>query len=249
VNRLIRAELLKLRTTRTVYGLAGATAANVVLAVVATVLGAGRGDSTSLERAEGVRAVLSGASQGTVYVLVLGILIMAGEFRHNTVTSTFLVTPDRGRVVGAKLVTSAMAGAGFAVLASVLTLAIALPWLAVKDVPRSLIADEVGLVLVGAFVATAVYGVVGVGVGALVRNQLAAVAIALGWMLVVEQLLVTLVPEVGRWLPLGAASALVRATQLAGGMLPMWGGALLFAAYGVAFAYAGTRLVVRRDVT
>lgn len=57
------------------------------------------------------------------------------------------------------------------------------------------------------------------------------------------------VPEVRRWLPGGAAAVLTRSATYEGGLLPMWAGGLLFAAYGLAFAMAGTRFVLRRDVT
>ena len=150
-------------------------------------------------------------------------------------------------MVAAKLAATGLAGLVTGALASTLALAVALPWLAAEDVPFSLVSDELVLVAGGTLVATALYGVA-VRVGALVRNQLAAVAISLGWMLVAENLLITLLPEVGRWLPLGAAAALVRAAPPEGGLLPMWGGGLLLAAYGLAFALAGTRFVLRRDV-
>ena len=69
---------------------------------------------------------------------------MAGEFRHNTATSTFLISPDRKRVVGAKLAAASLVGVGVAAAASVLTLAIALPWLAAKHVDVSLLSGDVG---------------------------------------------------------------------------------------------------------
>jgi hypothetical protein len=56
-------------------------------------------------------------------------------------------------------------------------------------------------------------------------------------------------PDVGRWLPGGAASALSGVATANGGLLPMWGAALLLTVYGLAFAAAGTRLVLQRDIT
>ena len=107
---------------------------------------------------------------------------------------------------------------------------------------------DVGFVLLGAMAATALYAMVGVGLGSLIRNQTAAVVVALVWVMVVEGLLVSFLPEVGRWLPGGAVAALTGVTTENGGLLPMWAGALLFAAYGLAFAAAGTRFVMRRDI-
>ena len=151
-------------------------------------------------------------------------------------------------MVGAKLVASTLVGAGLAMAASALTLAIALPWLAIKNVDVSVWSGDVGFVLLGAIAATSLYAMVGVGLGSLIRNQTAAVVIALVWVMVVEGLLVQFVPGVGRWLPGGAVAALTGVTTENGGLLSMWAGALLFAGYGLAFASAGTRLVLRRDI-
>lgn len=246
---LIHAELLKLRTTRMFYGIALAALAFVPVNLAIAIQTAGQsGGGPALDSSEGIRYVMSVASSGLLFVLVLGILVMAGEFRHDTATSTFLVSPDRKRVVGAKLVASTLIGAGLGAAASVLTLAIALPWLAAKNVDAAVLSGDVGFVLLGAMAAMALYALVGVGVGSLLRNQTAAVVVALLWVLVVESLIVSFVPEVGRWLPGGAARALTGIAIPDDGLLPMWGGAVLFTCYGLAFAAAGIRFVMRRDV-
>jgi hypothetical protein len=85
-------------------------------------------------------------------------------------------------------------------------------------------------------------------VGALVRNAVAAEAGALAWMAIVENLLVNLLPDVGKRLG-GAASALARVDAPTGDLLPMWAGGVLLFAYVIAFARVGTRFVLRRDVT
>lgn len=249
MRSLVHAELLKLRTTRMFYGNALAAVALVPLSLAIAIQTAGKeGAGPSLHTTEGIRNVMSAASSGTLVVLIVGILIMAGEFRHNTATSTFLVTPDRRRVVGAKLIAATIVGTGLAIAASVVTLAIGLPWLASKDIDVSLLSGDVGPVLLAAVAATALYALVGVGVGSLIRNQTAALAVALVWVMVVESLLVSFVPAVGRWLPGGAVAALTSVATVHGKLLPIWGGGLLFAAYGLAFAAAGTRFVMQRDV-
>jgi len=102
--------------------------------------------------------------------------------------------------------------------------------------------------LLGSLVATALYAFVGVGLGVLLRNQTVAMTVALGWLFIVEAALIALVPEVGRWLPGSAAGALSGSTTPDADLLPMWGGALVFIAYGLAFALAGARLITRRDI-
>jgi ABC-2 type transport system permease protein len=250
MNHLVRAELLKLRTTRMPYLNVLAALAFVPFSVATSILSAGDpGAGPALTTSEGLRNVLSAASSGSLVILMLGVLVMAGEFRHNTATSTFLITPDRGRVVRAKLIAASIVGVVLALAASALTLAIALPWLASKDIDVDLLSGDVAPVLLGGIAATALFALVGVGIGSMVRNQTAAVAGAAVWVLVVEGLLVSFAPDVGRWLPGGAASALSGVATANGGLLPMWGGALLLTAYGLAFAAAGTRLVLQRDVT
>jgi hypothetical protein len=247
MKNLIHAELLKLRTTRMIYGLALAALALVPLSVIGAITAAGRsGGGPALSTGEGIRHVMSAGSSGALTVLIIGILIMAGEFRHGTVTSTFLVSPKRGRVVGAKVVASVLVGTGIAIAAAVLTLAVSVPWLASKHIHLHILSNNVGMVLLGGIAATAIYAAVGVGVGSLIRNQMAAVGIALGWALVAESLLIGFAHEIGRWTPGAAAAALDGVSR--NGLLPMWGGAVLFVAYGVAFATAGTRFTIRRDV-
>jgi ABC-2 type transport system permease protein len=252
MKNLIHAELLKLRTTRMIYGLALAAVAFAAINVVSAIASAGKsGGSPALGTGEGIRNVMSSGSSGAIIALIIGILIMAGEFRHSTVTSTFLVSPKRGRVVGAKIVASAMVGAGIAIVAAALTLAISIPWLASKHVHPQFFSHNVGVVLLGGIAATAIYAAVGVGLGSLIRNQMAAVIVALAWVLVVEALLVAFVPEVGRWIPGGAAAALTGVANRAasGGLLPMWAGALLLVGYGLVFAVSGARFTMRRDVS
>jgi ABC-type transport system involved in multi-copper enzyme maturation permease subunit len=248
MKELITAEVLKLRTTRLVYGLLAATLALAVAGTLGTVAISGEMEQTfSLDTAEGVRNVFSNAGAGSIFVLVLGILGMTSEFRHNTVTETFLVTPTRGQVVTAKLVTFAVVGLIFALLAAVATVAVALPALASKGIDVA-VGDYAG-VLAGVVAITVAYGLLGVAVGSLIRNSTAAVIVALAWTFVVEGLLVGLVPEIGRWLPGGAAAAVSGQSVPGSELLAPAVAVLVLVAYVVAFSAAGTRFVIRRDIT
>jgi ABC-2 type transport system permease protein len=251
MRNLIQAELLKLRTTRSFWLYLAAALAFVPVTVALAVTGAGAGlqdGSTPLGSSDGVRNVFGSAAGGGLILLLIGIYMMAGEFRHNTATSTFLITPDRRRVVGAKLVASGFVGFIVGVAASLVTLAIALPWLSAKDVDLAAHTGDIAVVLLGVLLATTLSPIVGVGFAALVTNQIVAVTAALVWITTVEALLVSFKPEIGRWLPGGASSALTGTATLDGGLLPIWGGAILFAVYGLAFSVAGSRFVLRRDI-
>lgn len=178
MNQLIRAELLKLRTTRTAFWTAVGLPAVVALGVWSTIATAGREEAgLSLETVEEVRNVLGSASSGSLIALVLGILAMTGGYRHQTVSQTFLVTPLRQRVVAAKFAAFALVGLVLAVAASALTVATARPWLARKGADVRMVQD-VGVVVLGATAGTVLYGAMGVAVGALVRKKAAAIVFA-----------------------------------------------------------------------
>jgi ABC-2 type transport system permease protein len=252
MTRLIRAEFTKLRTTRLVYGLTAAMAAFAALIVAATAIGVEGAPPLSADSFPAFVAAPTKLLAGAA--LLLGILGMAGEFRHQTVTQTFLVTPDRRRVVAAKLIAYPLAAIALALATLAFTAAVAAGWLAAKGITPSSLLDArlgrvVGVVLLGAVLAAGLCALVGVGVAALVRNQVAALVGVAVWVLVVEGLLMSLLhaPSLGRWLPSAAAKAAI--TSPGGAQLSRWGGTLLLAGYALAFALVGTRLVVRRDIT
>jgi ABC-type transport system involved in multi-copper enzyme maturation permease subunit len=247
--RLLRAEFTKLATTRVAYGMAAVMAAFAVLTVVAGMAYAGREGNPALSADSPAMFVAAPVTLLSGAALLLGILGVTGEFRHQTVTQTFLVTPDRGRVVAAKLVSYPLAGIALALVTLAVTAAVAAGWLAAKGITPSLadarLARIVGVALLGA----GLCALVGVGIGALVRNQVAALVGTLVWVLVVEGLLMGLLnaPSLGKWLPSAAAAAAI--TSPGGAHLSRLGGTVLLAGYALVLAAAGTRLVVRRDIT
>jgi ABC-2 type transport system permease protein len=240
---LIAAEWLKLRTTRLLYGMIPAAVALALAAVAGAVLSAD--DVAELESTGGIRDALSVTGTGAILVLVVGILISAGEYRHGTAADTFLTTPRRDRVVAAKLTVGAGVGLAVGVVTSLACLGIASLLYSVEGATFPLGDGEVWLILSGALVYTTLFGILGVALGVLIRNQVPAIASALAWLAVIEHTLVTLIPDVGRWLPVAAGQAIVR-TNLDDLLSPLAGIAVL-AAYGAAIALAGTRVAATRD--
>ena len=253
LGRQIRVELRKTATTRAVWGLLLGflvlTAVNVVAQILASDQAPTQQGVPPLDSPEGIRNVFAATLQAAVFTLLLGVLSVTSEFRHGTAVSTFMALPRRGRVIAAKAVALPIVALGYALAGIALTVAIAWPMLDWKDVVVSS-GDQVPQILLGCLVAVTLYAVLGVGFGALVRNQVAALTVALVWMLLVESLLVSFLPEVGRWLPGGAASAMTLGQPLRGGeLLGQAAGAALFAGYGIVLALIGARTTVRRDVT
>jgi ABC-2 type transport system permease protein len=249
MTRLVRSELLKLRTTRAARVLLALAAAGTAALVAIVLLLAGQPGQPALGPDALRQLVLVPAQPLTLAALVLGVLGMAGELRHGTATSTFLVTPRRGRVVAAKLAAAAVTGLAMSLASSAAVLAVGLPWLRAKGIEVAVADPGVAARVAGLAAAVALYAVLGTGLGALLRNQVAAVVVGLlWWSQGVERVLTGILHQPGleRWLPMGAASAL---TAPGDGTLPMWAGALVFAAYGLGLALLGGRLVARRDLT
>jgi ABC-type transport system involved in multi-copper enzyme maturation permease subunit len=242
----IHAELLKLGTTRAIRGLLVAALAVAGLLGAATAGTAG-GDEPSLGTAGNLANVVGASGLPAFVMMILGILAMAGEYQHRTVTSTFLSTPRRGGVLVAKLV--ALAGVGLAVALAIMgvALAAALPPMLIDGTTVDLMNRSVLAAFGGNLVAGALFGVLGVSLGAVVRNQLAAVTVAILWAFLIEGVVSVFVgADAVRWLPGFAAQAVV-----AGGtdLLPLWAAALLLAGYATLGALVAARLTISRDVT
>jgi ABC-2 type transport system permease protein len=243
VTRLLRAELLKIRTTRTFWGLAGATLALVMLAVVLPLA-----IEDSFEE-DDVRSLLSSAGASGLMMLVLGAVFGAGEYRHGTIAWTLLVTPVRLRVASGQALASGIAGAVVGLAAALLTALVALPWLAAKDADSLPTGDVLGIFL-GGILYVALAGAFGAALGALLRNQVAAVVLVLIFLFVVDPALVALFDGYERFSLSGLG------TSISGGsgddfeseLLPFWAATLVWTGYTAVLVGAAAVLTSRRDI-
>jgi ABC-2 type transport system permease protein len=240
---LLAGEWLKLRTTRLLWGMIPATVALSIAAVAGAVLAAD--GAAELESTDGIRQVLSVTGTGAILVLVVGILVSAGEYRHGTAADTFLTTPRRHRVVVAKLTVGAALGLAVGVVTAVVCVGSAAVLYAGEGATFPFGGAEVWLILAGTLAYTTLFAILGVALGSLVRNQVLAVAAALAWLAVIEHTLVMLVTDLGRWLPVAAGQAVVRTP--ADDLLSPLAGVAVLAAYSAAFALAGIRVAANRD--
>jgi ABC-2 type transport system permease protein len=187
------------------------------------------------------------ASVITTLALLLGVVGMAGEYRHGTILTTLLAAPRRWDVVVAKVAAHALTGAAMAVVTLAVSLGIAVPWLLSAGVEVQVTA-EVVRVAAALVASTALYGAFGVCAGALLPNQTAAVGVVLVWLLKGEDLLALAFgrSDLGDWLPFALGEGLVRAGA---GTPARWAAALALTAYLTVLAALGARSVAGRDVT
>jgi ABC-2 type transport system permease protein len=245
VTQVIGSELLKLRTTRTFYGLAGAALALVMLAVV---LPLALNDDFTTE--DDVRSVLSTAGASGLMMLILGVVASAGEYRHGTIAWTLLVTPDRLRVAAGQAVACALAGAAIASVAALFTAAVALPWLGARDAP-SLSGGEVLGIFAGGILYGALAGAFGAGLGALLRNQTLAVVLVLVFLFVVDPTLIALVDGYDKFSLGGLQTSITGgAEEDFGGedLLPFGVATLIWVGYTAVLVGAAALLTSRRDI-
>lgn len=253
MTRLIAAEWQKLHTTRLWLWLLVAAMAITALYASLTIAFADDPDTLTLPMSTlaGQRTLLAtGASAAAPLAAVLAAVGMTGEYRHGTATTTFLATPGRGRVVMAKLLVHSLVGAGYGLLCLATSIALAAPWLATQDVELVLTHSGAPGVLVGVVAATSLFGLLGVAVGAIVRDQAAAVTGLLVYLFVLEPI-ATNFAALGSWinyLPGAARAALTQTVLTNRNFLEPWQGGLVLVAYGVALTALGSRLTQRRDI-
>jgi len=239
----VRSEALKIRSTRTTLGLVLTMIALVLLFVLLTGL---LSDEFTLFRTNDQRDLLSIGSVSAIFAALAGALVVTSEYRFGTIRPTFLVTPRRWLVVGAKAAASMLTGAVLAAVGMGLSYGIGRLILSERDIPSVLDGSQVTQILVGALAAAALWGAIGVGLAAILRNQIASVVGLLVWVFLVENLLFGFVPSIGRFTPGRANDALMGLTDK--DLLSPTLGYLVLVAWAAVLVAVGVALTSRRDV-
>jgi ABC-2 type transport system permease protein len=248
LTRLVRAELLKLRTTQVWFWLLLATVAVAVLFVVAPIA------SDSVHTPDDVAQLFTLSSTCYVFVFVLGVLGVTSEFRHKTITPTVLQTPSRWALVTAKMITYAVVGVVYAAVALAVQLVVAVPWLGARGVSVPFSDGGVQHALIGVFGVVALFGIVGLGVGALLRNQIVAVVVGIVFLLLLQNIIdaIPKVKDVYPYLPGGATAAILHTSgdDTVNGvhLLPTWGGVLMLVLWALVPAVVGASVSMTRDI-
>lgn len=243
---LIRTEVLKLRTVRSPWLLLAASP----LLVIAGISGLVASTKAPLD-APTQSSALAHVGLTSIFTLAFGILAVAGEYRHRTIIDTYLSAPARGRVIAAKLAVYAFFGALSGVVASGVGLVVAAAWWSDKGVAFAWGDSAMWNAIVGGIAWNAAFAAIGVGLGALIRNLVGAIATALAWVALVEGIVGQLVGNLARWLPFNAGQALGAGSKamMNSSLLPRWGGGVVLAAYTLLFAALAVGSSMRRDVS
>lgn len=243
MNATFSTDLLKLRTTRTTASVLAALVAISLLAIVLHTLGLA---SSSITEADDQRQVFVdvAANMAMVFGALVGALAITGEIRHGTIRPTLLATPRRLGVIGAKAATSLTVGVACGLLAAAIVAAAGTIGLAARGIDITLTAADFTRLIAGSAVAGATWAAIGLGVAALVRNQAATLVGLLLWILFVENVLLTGIPDVGRYAP----GALGRAVAGEPGDVAVGVAVALLAVEAAVVVVAGARSFVRNDV-
>ncbi|MFF4774180.1 ABC transporter permease [Microtetraspora fusca] len=261
---LVSAELRRLAATRLrLWGSLAAIGSGGFVGVLA-LIGPENFDPPlpGLETAPGVRVVLGLLGLCAFVPALLGTTAVASEYRHRTLTTTALFAPRRWTMLAAKLAAYAIAGLAYGLIAVTVAGAALAGTAAVKGVALGLPTATVLALLARIAVTMAVYTLVGVAVGALIPNQVAAAAILGAYFYMIETalLLIPGVKELYPYLPGGATAALTGFTYLADALAEQTGGgaasplsaplgATVLLGYTVVAAVIAVVVPLRRDIT
>jgi ABC-2 type transport system permease protein len=272
---LVRAELLKVRSTSTwwVFGLIMLPLWALAVLYNWGTTNAQQGvdqSGLSADQAEQLRVAgesvnvattlyTSGQFLGVLLVMLLGAIIVTNEFFHQTATTTFLVTPVRERVVLAKLAAAVAFGLVFWLGTTILNIIVVPFILRSMDINAQLGAPAIWRAIGLNALAFALWAVLGVGFGVLIRSQLAA-TLTLSIAYVIGNFGATLVfflltEYVARWtsnlqvlVPTAASQLMIAGTDLPGNP-PRWVGAAVLIGYAVVAGVIGTAIMRRRDIS
>ncbi len=206
----------------------------------------------------------SGQFFGGMFATLLAVLLITNEYRHQTVTMTFLASPRRTAVIVSKFLMAMIAASAVWAVSTAIDIAVGVYYFSSQGLSSQLGSWTVQRAILVNLMVFALWGVFGLGVGVLFRSQVAATVItvllytvgvygALAVVAVIQQF-VYHHDSVVAWIVLypGYAAQIAtdpHSTNLPDNSLPWWVGALVMLGYGLVMATIGTILLRRRDIT
>jgi hypothetical protein len=199
----------------------------------------------------------AGLSVGYLLMLTIGVIQVGSEYRHKTISATFLATPHRSRVMLAKVVALLVLGIGYGLVSLVGSVSVGALVLNLRDV-EAFPSSEVLRTLALSLLVLGLWALIGFGVGVLIPNQVAALLIGIGVAWIVEPLIALALSfwDFGRdnlapYFPSSATNAIVNAVQQSPDevRLDWWAAALVLAGWAALLTALGIIRTVRQDVS
>jgi ABC-2 type transport system permease protein len=218
----------------------------VALALLFTILTDTLSPLSQIASAQDQINLFSFGSIAGVFAALAGIMLVTSEYRFGTIRPTFLFNPSRSRLFTSKIVAGAISGLVFGVIGEGLVYSIGIMILKMRSIPVTMTGANVTIMIVGSVAGTVLWGAIGVGLGAIVPNQVGAVISLLAWGFVAENLVFGFLPKIGRFLPVHAQDSMMGLnTQY---LLSVSAGSLILVLWTAALAAAGLVMLCRRDV-
>ncbi len=249
MSALVQSELLKIRTTRARWAYLSLI---VLLTAIGTAGEIGSSENANRSTLSFQLGLIDTVGVAVLFAIIVGITIVTTEFRHGTVTPTFLAEPHRERVLAAKAIAATVLAIAFALLSLVVLATVAVPWLSIVDAQLQF-GDAEFLRRSGEQIfSTVLWALLGVAIGTAVQNQVAALVGTLMWIFLVENLLVGLLglvdaDGIGEYLPFHALDA-ADGTG-ADNLLSYGGGLAVTLGWIVLLGGFGTWRTIRRDIS
>ena len=243
----VRSELRKMGTTRTNLGLLFGLVALILVGVI----GGAFSSEADLSLLENQRELIGNGSFAAAFAALVGIMAMTSEFRHGTIRATFVFTPDRTRVIAGRQSRASRSASRSARSARRSRSASASSLIHARGYDLLVDRGDVRQLVIGTIAMSAFWAAIGVGIGALLRNQVFAIVGLFAWVFVLEVILFQYLPGVARYAP-GAAGTAMTGDTVGDSSVHLLGavaGGAVLAAYAAALVVSGTLLTNRRDVT
>ncbi len=240
-----RMEWIKLRSLRSTWlALAITVAAAIGIGVVV-------GLNTKNAAGDLTNNALAGISLGLLLTGVLGVLVMTGEYSSGMIRATLTAIPNRPLVLAAKAavfgavaLAAGEAASFIAFLAgnAALPASIPPPSFGQPGVLRAVVLGGAGYCLIG---------LIGLGLGAIIRHTPTAIAVLVGGVYVLAQAVAAAVPSIIAYLPISIVADSLSATKPMGDgsihLLSAWAGLGMLCLYAAVSLGAGAWLLARRD--
>lgn len=259
MKSMIKSELMKLIYLRSNWTLLIVAALFGILNTVATAFAIDNNASgfgfPNTETTAGVDSVYANSVGSYIFALIIGILMVTGEFKHGTAIGTFLVAPKRNLVLSAKLFVGAVVGIFVQLISFLASMISGFLYLVSQPNSAEPTISKWWSYLGAATLSGAVLGIVGIGIGALIKNQAIAITGSLLWLFIVEGLVTAFLPDIGKYLMSGAIAGMLQLeigpndfNLSSSNYLSAPMSALVLTIYSIVFAFIATRTTLKRDI-